>query len=239
MGLIQWQSLQNIAAHWNTSIVRLTADSCSFLIACSSVMQYRSLWEQDDGQPVTDSQWDDIEALTAKAYTELMTDVGIGTIFPSVLATTPTGALPCDGTTYLRTDYPALYSVLDTPFIVDADHFITPDLRGRTIIGVGVGAGLSPYAPNDQGGEEAHTLITAEIPAHSHTVIDPTHSHGEGNAAAAIGAAITGVPVPSAIPSLGTTLPSGTGITLANTGGDGPHENRQPYTALRYCIWAI
>lgn len=40
----------------------------------------------------------------------------------------PDGILACDGATYLRTDYPHLYAVLPTLYIIDADHFSVPDL---------------------------------------------------------------------------------------------------------------
>lgn len=49
---------------------------------------------------------------------------------------------------------------------------LTPDLRDRFV----VGSGLS-YNVNDIGGEDTHTLTTAEIPAHNHTLVDPGHTH--------------------------------------------------------------
>lgn len=39
----------------------------------------------------------------------------------------PYGTLICDGSTHLRVDYPQLYEVLDAQYIVDADHFVTPN----------------------------------------------------------------------------------------------------------------
>jgi len=61
----------------------------------------------------------------------------LGSIIPYATAIVPYGTLACDGSTYNRVDYPKLYAVLDSAFIIDADTFNVPDLRGRAIIGNG------------------------------------------------------------------------------------------------------
>jgi microcystin-dependent protein len=54
----------------------------------------------------------------------------------------------------------------------------TPDLRGRFILGSGVGGkdinnkDLTERVLNTKGGVESHTLTTNEIPSHTHTHID-------------------------------------------------------------------
>lgn len=143
--------------------------------------------------------------------------------------------LLCDGASLLRADYPDLFAVIGTIYgAADGTHFNIPDLRGRVPLGVGTGPGLSSYSPGDSGGEETHTLVTSETPSHSHS--DSGHTHTEGIAAPSVGAAITGVPVPSAIPAVGAT---GLGFAgLSSTGGDGSHNNIQPYIALSYLIVA-
>lgn len=50
----------------------------------------------------------------------------IGAILPYATLTPPDGTLPCDGTTFNRADYPALYAALDPVYILDPDTFITP-----------------------------------------------------------------------------------------------------------------
>lgn len=146
----------------------------------------------------------------------------------------PYGALLCDGSTYARTAYPSLYAVLDPVFIIDADNFRVPDMRGRVAIGVGTGSGLSPRAMDDTLGEETHVLVETEMPAHSHSTVP--HSHSEGIAVPAV-AQITVVPQPSAVPGVGVTGPSG--VTVNSTGGDGAHNNMQPSIALLYLIVAV
>ena len=51
----------------------------------------------------------------------------IGAIILYATSDTPDGTLPCDGSTHLRVDYPALYAVLADEYKVDADIFRTPN----------------------------------------------------------------------------------------------------------------
>jgi len=144
--------------------------------------------------------------------------------------------LPCDGASLLRSDYPDLFAVIGVAFgAADGSHFSVPDLQGRAPIGVGSGSGLSPYSLGQVGGEETHVLTVGELASHNHS--DSGHTHTEGAASPTVGAAITGVPVPSAVP-----VPSVTGTGFANiaaNGSDDPHNNIQPYLALNYYIVAL
>lgn len=148
----------------------------------------------------------------------------------------PGNWLPCDGASLLRTDYPELFTALGTTYgAADGTHFNVPDMRGRVPVGTGTGSGLSPRALGDSYGEETHTLITAELAAHGHT--DTGHAHTEVTAIPAVGAAIVGVPIPSAVPGVGATGVSSAAIT--STGGDSAHNNLQPSLALNCYIVAL
>jgi len=58
----------------------------------------------------------------------------------------------------------------------------------------------------------------------------------EGIAVPALGAALVGVPIPSAIPGVGVT---GIGsASISATGGSGSHNNIQPSFSLNYYIVA-
>lgn len=147
----------------------------------------------------------------------------------------PGNWLACDGSSVLRTDYPNLFAVVGTTYgAVDGTHFNIPDIQGRIPLGTGTGAGLSPYSLGDIGGEETHTLTTTETPAHSHT--DTGHSHSEIVATPNVTTIGVGAPQPTAIPGVGVT---GVGsASISNTGGDGAHNNIQPFIALNYFIVA-
>jgi microcystin-dependent protein len=129
----------------------------------------------------------------------------IGELIPYAGSTLPDpNWLFCDGASLLRADYPDLFAVVGTAYgAVDGSHFNLPDMRGRTALGSGTGSGLSTRVLGDSFGEEAHTLTIAELAAHTHT--DSGHTHVEGTAAPAVGAAIVGVPIPSAVPAAGVT----------------------------------
>jgi len=253
-------AMQALAANYEETLVRLSPDSLALLLSTEPLTQPAFRWRGAAG-PVDGTEADIIDALVGTCYAELMTPIiegptmPLGMIFPFVTSAVPTGALECDGTTYLRTDYPDLYAALDSAFIVDTDHFKVPDLLGRTVIGVGHGTGLSTYAMDASGGEEAHILSTAQLPNHSHAVTDTGHTHGvtDGGhthsytfrAAASAGALQSGTN--SGNVGTGTTAPSPTGVTVnsattgilvGSTGSGASHENRQPYRALRYAIWA-
>lgn len=144
----------------------------------------------------------------------------IGVVIPYATSTPPPFTLDCDGATYLRVDYPALYAALDATFLLDADHFQVPDLRGRTVLGIGTGSGLSARSMGDSAGVERVTLDTSEIPSHAHTdgIAVPTVINGGLEA-----------PASSAFP--------GSGIT-GSAGGGASHDNMMPFFALGYAIIA-
>jgi len=200
---------------------------------------------EDPMDEITDSDRDEIDALIAGANVSIITPE-VGFIRPYITTNPPDNTIPCDGGTYNREQFPLLYAVIDSVYIVDSDHFVTPDLRGLTIIGAGT-VGARTFNLGDTGGEYEHTLDVSEIAAHSHiadapTVIDPSHAHGT-TIAIPVPVLEGAVPAPSAIPSVGTTAPALTGITvLAPTihseGGGGSHNNIQPFGVVKYCVVA-
>ncbi len=141
----------------------------------------------------------------------------------------------CDGSSWLRTDYPDLFAVIGTTFgAVDGTHFNVPDLQGRSIVGEGSGSGLTPRAEGDTFGEESHVLTVAELASHNH--VDSGHTHAESVAAPTAIAIGVGVPAPSALPTVGFT---GTGFAgIGNTGSDNPHNNEPPSVVISFYIVA-
>lgn len=184
--------------------------------------------------PLSQADIDDLDARLALLFLEVNINPMLGAILPFATDVLPDGVLACDGASYLRTDWPELYAALGSVYQLDADNFIVPDLRSRVIAGVGNDGFLTPYNLNDSGGLEQVTLVTAEIPSHTHA--DTGHTHVEGTATPAVVTIGAGAPAPTAVPGVGVT---GVGnAALANTGGDNGHENRQPFVALTYGIVA-
>lgn len=144
--------------------------------------------------------------------------------------------LACDGSSYLRADYPDLFAAIGTTWGADdASHFNVPDFRTRVLVMSGVAPSGAVWNVGNYIGEEQHVLTVAETPSHTHT--DAGHTHPEGTAAPAVGAAITGVPVPSAVPAVGVT---GSGsASLTSTGGGNAHNNTQLSGVINYAIIAF
>ena len=174
-------------------------------------------------------------------------------------STLPTGWLPCDGSAVSRTDYAELFAAIGTTW-GPGDGSLTfnvPDLQGRTVVGTGIGTGLTARTLADTGGEEAHALVLAENGPHGHTitdtghvhaVTDPGHDHpgvtadsfvmdGAGteyvNTAGDKGVVATD----TATNTTGLTVDSATTSIVVDSSGSGtPHENMQPFAALSWLI---
>jgi microcystin-dependent protein len=146
----------------------------------------------------------------------------------------PTGWALCQGQLMAISSNAALFSLLGTTFGGDGVRtFGLPDLRGRLPLGQGQGPGLTPRTMGEIAGEENHTLITQEMPAHSHSVsanetsdtTDPKNSFPSNDSRNALNIYAT---------TTDRTLmnPGMIGIT----GGNLPHNNMQPYLCINYCI---
>lgn len=94
---------------------------------------------------------------------------------------------------------------------------------GRTVVGAGAGAGLTPRGPGEIGGEERHLLTGDEMPAHRHGV----YRH-----------AATVEPGAPRTNGAGSEDPGTTVLDIGATGlagGNLPHAIMPPYVALLYC----
>jgi microcystin-dependent protein len=184
-------------------------------------------WEQVGG---TLTPEETASLMAEMFYTYLESDCMIGMIAPYATTNPPPNCLACDGETYDRVDYPALYSVLDAAYIVDEDSFITPDLRDQFLLSAG-----PTFAANSSGGAVDVSLTAGENGQHVHTA--QPHTHSEIIAVAAI-ASVLPPPdiIPSAVPGVGVTGPAT--VTINNSGEGTAHENMPPYLALAYCIVA-
>jgi microcystin-dependent protein len=146
----------------------------------------------------------------------------------------PTGYIFCEGQLLSIAQNTALFSLLGTTFGGDGiTTFALPDLRGRAPISSGQGPGLSNYVLGEALGVENVTLTVAELADHLHPA---GASDVSGNSASPGGDVWARSRTRDGIYSSrgpNTTLAP---VAIGNAGGGGPHENRPPYLALRYCI---
>jgi microcystin-dependent protein len=219
----------DLSGDMTAGVYSLTAEALAVLFYMWNYMDRTSTWRKSLGEEITPEESDIIDALIGDTMRQIMTPM-VGQITAFITLEPPPNVLPCDGTTYLREDYPMLYDVIDAEFILDADTFYVPDLSDQTIIGA---SDTFPF--NATGGAIEQGLTTAQLPAHNHT--DAGHAHSEITAVPS--SVLPGeipVPIPTAVPGIGST---GTGFaSIGNTGDGEPHNNMQPYRALRYGVFA-
>lgn len=135
--------------------------------------------------------------------------------------------------------YTAVFSLLGTTYGGNGQTtFGLPDLRGRAPIHSGQGPGLSNYAHGQSGGAEKVTLMTAQIPAHNHTL---SVNNGNGNlhnpiANSSIAATVdvNGDNAQGFSASAPNTVLNASSIS--GGGNNLPHDNLPPYLVLSYII---
>ncbi|MEI7473416.1 MAG: phage tail protein [bacterium] len=119
--------------------------------------------------------------MSVKTLLKTNSDVSIGAIVIwANNGAIPANYLECNGQTVNKADYINLYSIISGTYGQTATQFNVPDLRGRTVIGMGKISALSKQRNfNDVGGKEKVRLIDTNLPAHSHIVNDPGHTHAD------------------------------------------------------------
>ncbi len=173
----------------------------------------------------------------------------------------PRGFAELDGQLLSISQNTALFSLLGTMYGGDgATTFALPDLRGRTMVHVGLGLGLSIINQGEVSGAEDQTLTFAQMPAHSHTatttisdlkITSTLRGSSQTNQARfptgkALGAGKANSPeyvasAPSVNMAAGSVRSSVTGGTATTTvdstnSGGTPVPVRDPFVGLKACM---
>lgn len=159
-----------------------------------------------------------------------ITTVPTGVVSDFAGASAPAGWVLCFGQELDRTTFADLFAVIGTTYGAGdgSTTFNAPDLRGRLVAGLdnmggtsadrltGQSGGVDGDILGASGGNETHTLVIAEMPAHDHGY--DTEQAG--------GAGIT----------VGGDAPGQNDTQTSSTGGDGPHNNVQPTLIMNKII---
>jgi microcystin-dependent protein len=149
----------------------------------------------------------------------------------------PRGWAFCNGQLMPIQQNTALFSLLGVTYGGDGrTTFGLPNLQGSAPLHEGQGPGLSPRVLGEVGGSATVTLLQAEMPLHTHTLIlaesEGTEHSPQGQLAAANTNAVplyTNTPQPSTAVNMNLA-----GVTPL--GGSQPHNNMMPYLTLNFCI---
>ena len=145
----------------------------------------------------------------------------------------PRGWAFCDGSLLGISQNTALFSILGTTYGGNGTtNFGLPDLRGRVPIGMGSGPGLTPRTQGEIAGEENHTLLAGEMPAHNHTVTVGVSGNPPSTSRASGAVPASGQYYDAAANAAGSLG----AVNCANAGGSQGHNNMQPYLAVNYVI---
>lgn len=121
------------------AIPAINADWIPHIIGALSLLEADDAWLGDDETRFTAIQEIEklIEWLMSLRKAGGMT-IGSVVGWSGTIENAPENWLICDGQTYNRVDYPALYDAIHPDLQIDEDTFRVPDIRARSITGAGV-----------------------------------------------------------------------------------------------------
>lgn len=192
------------------ALIYLISGALSYLVSREQLEQTGALTPEEAKLALS-------EMFTAY-FEELPAMTPVGAIVMWTMDTIPDRWIVCDGTGYLKADYPELWALWGTKYGTSPDFFGSPNLYGRFPYGATVSETIDTAF-----GEATHTLTTAEMPSHNHAPLSPLTTF-LGNRSGG-----------------SNTAPAGTGLgvvsTTANTGGGGAHNNIPPAYAVHFIAY--
>jgi microcystin-dependent protein len=136
----------------------------------------------------------------------------------------------------------ALFSLLGTQYGGNGTtNFALPNLQSRTPIGYASSVDPAWQPPGVQIGQssgvENVTLLSTNLPAHTHSMNASTANGDNRGASGRIFATSTSTATPLNIyaSSSGPLVPQNA-QTVAPAGGNQPHPNLQPYSVINFCV---
>jgi len=129
--------------------------------------------------------------------------------------------------------YTALFSLLGTYYGGDGRAtFALPNMSNNVAIGMGQGPGLGQYFIGETGGTEYVTLLTSEVPPHTHT---PKSAIGRVSITAPAGASFSDSEAGSVYSTTQPFTQMSPNI-VPTYGGSQPHNNMMPFLGMYWII---
>lgn len=149
----------------------------------------------------------------------------------------PTGWAQCNGQLLAISQNTALFSLVGTFYGGNGQStFGLPDLQGRVPLHPGQGGGLTERFIGEFAGTDAVTLLTSEIPVHTHAAVAKVTGTQADPTGRLWGNAGTQLPLPNFFAQNLGTAAAMNPVALSLSGGSLPHNNLMPYLVLNYCI---
>jgi microcystin-dependent protein len=166
-----------------------------------------------------------------------MTDPFLAEVRPFAGNFAPTGWALCNGQLMSISQNTALFSLLGTNYGGDGRvTFGLPNLMGSAPMQQGQGPGLSQRYLGESGGEPSVTLLSSEMPNHTHRVLAVDASGDTTSPAGASFAQARNGRVADRIYSTDTPNLTMAPQAALPAGGSAPHNNMPPYLCVTFII---
>ncbi|MGI8664881.1 MAG: phage tail protein [Jatrophihabitans sp.] len=142
----------------------------------------------------------------------------------------PNGWLFCQGQLVAISDYDTLFNLIGTTYGGDGQNtFGLPNLASRIPIHQGT-ASFGSYPLGAVGGAESVTLISQQLPTHSHPAL-ASNTGTTTSPSNAVWATGTTTEYSTQAPNTSMSM-----AALSPAGGSQPHDNMPPYLAINFII---
>src|SRR5579871_4297543 len=150
----------------------------------------------------------------------------------------PKGWALCNGQTMAINQNQALFSLLGTTYGGNGTtNFLLPNLQGATAIHFGTNPNTGfTYTLGQAGGEVNHTLISSEMPQHTHNLVVNPNTANNIDPAGAYLAKSSGSKLSSAYAAPSTINTTMNPQAILPFGGSQPHTNTMPCLTVNFVI---